>query len=266
MQRQAAAVLYFVLGTNIVAADQLCSSFNLATCIKRCDDVLGLTTLMNIYCIASCRDNKYECVGGRQTVDNPYLNGLRTPPVSAEPIPKPTAPSFPTAIDRPVVAVPQLTDGVRSAFQSVDNKDIDGQDFQTLKNVDLQSCISVCSVEPRCQGYSFDKWNRYCFLKSNMKLLRLDPRSTSGIRPGLSVPPPASDAVQIERHRGKTFPGTGYRTFKMSELGCVSACRQESNCVAYTYQTDERHCHLFSSADEYFSATLSNSGLKTQSK
>jgi tetratricopeptide (TPR) repeat protein len=142
-------------------------------------------------------------------------------------------------------------------YRTEDNRDLNGDDLRTIKDTDLRNCLSACSNEQRCQAVSFDKWNRYCFLKSTMMSLRLDPRSISMIREGLSSPTVASSTIQMERYRGKGFPGAGYKTVANSQFdSCEMACKQDQMCVAFTFQKDERTCHLFQTTGEYSANTL----------
>jgi hypothetical protein len=155
--------------------------------------------------------------------------------------------------------------GAQLAYNAYDNRDMDGGDLTTLKNVDLASCISACKSESECQAYSFDKWNRYCFLKSSVGSLRLDPRSTTGIRQGLATPPTAAGPITMVRYRGKLFPGTGYRTLDRAQFdSCESTCKQEQSCVAFTFQKSEQRCQLFNTTGEYFANSQTDSGVKTQ--
>jgi parallel beta-helix repeat protein len=151
------------------------------------------------------------------------------------------------------------------AYSVYDSHDVDGGDLSTLRKTDLGSCIAACKAEPQCQAYSFDKWNRYCFLKSGIDALRLDPRSITGIRQDLPTPSAASDPINMERYRGKVFPGDGYKTIAHTQFEtCQSTCNQEQACVAFTFEKKNQLCHLFDTTGEYFANSQTDSGIKRQ--
>jgi PAN domain-containing protein len=153
----------------------------------------------------------------------------------------------------------------RLTYTSLDNRDLSGRDLMILKDSDLQRCASACNSESSCQGYSFDRWNRYCFLKSEIDVLLVDPRSTSGIREHVQTPPMASVPTKMERFRGRMFPGAAYKAppFLSFEL-CEAACKQEEACIAFTFRKDVRVCQMFNKTGQYFGNSLADSGIKRQ--
>jgi PAN domain len=168
-----------------------------------------------------------------------------------------------TAIQKTTTAVPSATPITN--YNVHINRDLEGGDIETLKNIELQSCVSACRTNLQCRAYSFDNWNRYCFLKSAMGTLRLDPRSITGIREDLPAPPTATSAIIMERYRSKAFPGAGYKTLGVAQWEtCQTACRNEASCVAYTFKTNDQRCYLFDRTGEYFPDNLANSGGKRQ--
>lgn len=151
-------------------------------------------------------------------------------------------------------------------FRSYQNRDLDGGDIAKLRDVGAENeCADACRRNAQCRAYSFDKWNRYCFLKSSVSALRLDPRSITGVRGDLPAPPAASAAIRMERHRGRSFPDTGYRTVAAGQLEtCEATCRNEESCVAYTFRKAGGLCRLYAVADEYMPDAGSDSGAKVQ--
>lgn len=150
-------------------------------------------------------------------------------------------------------------------YTSLDNRDLWGGDLTILKDSDLQRCVSACNSESSCRGYSFDKWNRYCFLKSEIGVLLVDPRSTSGVREHVQIPPMASSPLKMERFRGRMFPGAAYKEPSFSSFeSCEAGCRQEEACIAFTFRKNDRICQLFSSTGEYLANSLADSGIKRQ--
>jgi hypothetical protein len=114
------------------------------------------------------------------------------------------------------------------------NRDLRGDDLATLKNINASACESACAANTDCKGYSFDNWNSYCFLKSSVGSLRLEPRSTTGVRQGL--PPPDNE----------------------------EQCSDDQSCVAFTFDKKAQSCRMFESPTEYVTTRTSDSGAKRQ--
>ena len=150
-------------------------------------------------------------------------------------------------------------------YTTYDNHDLFGNDFRTIRGIDLLSCVSACRQESQCQAYSFDKWNRFCFLKSDVDELRIDPRSISGVRLGAPTPAISSIPISMERYRDKYFPGSGYKSITNSSVDiCETACQSESACLAFSFQKAAHRCQLFDNTGEYFSNKGVDSGAKRQ--
>jgi hypothetical protein len=246
---------------------QNCPSFNFDECLNACDRKLGAANPDNLGCAQLCKQSKDNCSAGRPPVDNPYLRegSAPSPPDDAKTAPSLAPSTPPPPAPRPAVTAPPPTNNPAQTFRTEDNQDIDGTDLGKFKNTDLEACASACNGESQCQAYSFDKWNRYCFLKSALTSRRLDPRSTTGIRRDVPTPPTAPEAVQMERYRGKVFPGAGYKATVIARFeSCELTCQQDRACVAYTFQKADQLCRLFSSTGEYFANAQTDSGVKRQ--
>jgi hypothetical protein len=121
-----------------------------------------------------------------------------------------------------------------------------------LRDMDMPACAASCSKNSQCQAFSYDKWNRACFLKTAITALRLDPKSMSGIRKGLAIPPTVDDQARMYVYRNKSFPGDGFNTSRArSSADCARSCEQNLSCVAYTYYKQTELCRLFKTADKY---------------
>jgi hypothetical protein len=152
----------------------------------------------------------------------------------------------------------------RRTFSTYQNRDLSGGDSQRMNDLDHLSCIASCRSDTKCVAYSYDKWNRWCFLKSTVDVLRIEPRSVTGIRGDVGAPQISSDPVIMERYRGKIFRGSGYSTINGSFESCESECKGAPNCIAFTFVKATRRCTLFGETGEYFSGAANDSGAKTQ--
>jgi len=151
------------------------------------------------------------------------------------------------------------------SFIPYQNKDINGGDFQRLNNLDFPACKSACKSDSKCIAYSFDRWNSVCFLKSTIGPLRIEPRSTTGVRWDMQAPGSVDEPLIMQRYRGRTFPGNGYSSSHLgSSESCENTCKNASECIAYSFIKAPRRCKLFSDTGEYFSDNRVDSGVKIQ--
>jgi hypothetical protein len=169
------------------------------------------------------------------------------------------------SLAKEVPAVAEYHKDVRQDFASYDNYDLVGTDIRELRNTDLTGCAAACETDRRCVGYSFDKWNRYCFLKSGTRLFRLEPNTTSGLRPDAPKPTLASAPVTMQRYRNKAFPYGGQETRRADSLDeCEARCAQDTACVALTFFKASQQCRLMHSTGEYFPDPRADSSIKRQ--
>jgi hypothetical protein len=150
-------------------------------------------------------------------------------------------------------------------YKTLNNRDINGGDYRTVARVDLNTCVTECRANVQCQAFSYDKWNRWCFLKTNLSDLLLDPRSVTGIRQGLSTPRTSSIQARIKPYRNKIFLGDGYKSVAArSYETCERSCQDDLSCVVFTFLKNENRCKFFRLAGEYFPDTKGDSGVKSQ--
>jgi len=150
-------------------------------------------------------------------------------------------------------------------FISHANFDLVGTDLRRANGIDHNQCQTLCQSEIQCRAYTFDKWNRWCFLKSAVRALRLDPKYVSAIKNGTSKPPPSSVSITIERYRNKAFPWSGQEAHKTDTVEqCEARCKDATSCVAFTYFKQTKLCRLMAETGEYFSDPNADSGVKRQ--
>jgi PAN domain len=151
------------------------------------------------------------------------------------------------------------------AYKTLTNRDISGGDRRTLTQVDMSACVAACRSDAECRAFSYDKWNRYCFLKSSLSKLYLEPRSITGIRQDVPVPETENKPARIDHYANRIFLGDGYRSASASSYeSCRSARAGDSSCVVTTFLKDENRCKFFNSTGEYFRNEKADSGVKTQ--
>lgn len=53
-------------------------------------------------------------------------------------------------------------------FSLIAGSDFPGGDYSTLKNIDLTQCANDCAKQAQCNGFTYNKIARWCFLKSTI--------------------------------------------------------------------------------------------------
>lgn len=177
-------------------------------------------------------------------------------------LPETAAPQMSAAVEKP-----KETARKNAGFQKFNNTDIAGRDIGSRKGGSLDACAASCGSDNRCLAYTYDRWNRWCFLKSSALSRSVSAKAVSGILSSSKTPPSASSRVEIRRYRGKAFPGRGYRaTTTGAAEACEALCGSEAQCTAFTFRAKGGKCELYKSADEYQSDRAAFSGAKFQAE
>lgn len=150
-------------------------------------------------------------------------------------------------------------------FSMFENNDVTGREIARHKGLDEAACAAACAGDGQCAAYTYDKWNKWCFLKGTVTGLRIEPRAVSGVRPELGEPPRSDRPVDLLRYRGRHFPGRGYASLYAPGMeACEQLCRADGHCMGYTHYASENRCEVFSSLGEYFPRSGADSGAKMQ--
>ncbi|RUV63268.1 MAG: hypothetical protein EOS25_08440 [Mesorhizobium sp.] len=121
------------------------------------------------------------------------------------------------------------------------------------------------SADAWCRAYTFDAWNRKCFLKGATGQLLANARATSGVLSSLTTPTSSGANMYFEYFNNKAFPGDGFRVLSaQSRDECGSECWDLNQCAAFSFTASQRRCVLFDQPGEYSSSRGSNSGAKRQ--
>jgi hypothetical protein len=164
-----------------------------------------------------------------------------------------------------VSTAPISTPVQRGAFKTYDNYDLVGGDLRKLQGIEHQACSSACSEEPVCKTYSYDKWNRYCYLKNEARSLTFDASSITGVRSSIGEPAISDAKLRMERRLAKKFSGEQFRSpYKTSLELCESVCADNTKCLGYTFAKKESSCQLLQSITTFFTDQNTTSAFKTQ--
>jgi PAN domain len=164
-------------------------------------------------------------------------------------------------------------------FEWKHNRDLFGSDIVAVNNrpgipgASLEGCAKICNSVPACQGFSYDKWRGWCFLKGGMKpgadgrlsTSVLDAMSILGIKkPG--VLPAVSNAQPIfSLVRNRSFPDTPYLSGQAADFDmCKSNCQGDLKCVAFSFVKDKGTCKRFNLTKGHNPDVTADSGYKRQ--
>jgi PAN domain len=151
-------------------------------------------------------------------------------------------------------------------FVTTDNADIFGGDYQRTERSDLKTCAASCESDARCKAFSYDKWNRVCFLKGQVGSLLLEPSSVTGVRAGTEIRRAAS-TVQVEKQTNRSFVGKVSATKASANFQeCQRLCltMSEAECVTFSYIKAGNECRLYSSVEGHNARSGIESGVKRQ--
>jgi hypothetical protein len=151
------------------------------------------------------------------------------------------------------------------SFYTYDNFDMTGSDTRKLVKVAHAVCATACERDRSCRAYSYDKWNKWCYLKSGTNSLTLDPSSISGVKLGTKQPVASPEIIRIDPRGSKRLVGSAYNSLKIPSLDqCSSNCRESARCLGYTFVQVTQICDLFSEVGSIAANTGARSGIKTQ--
>ncbi|WP_426422561.1 PAN domain-containing protein [Bradyrhizobium genosp. A] len=150
-------------------------------------------------------------------------------------------------------------------FRPYNNVDMYGGDIAVIRKIELSDCEAACRADSNCIAYSYDKWNKSCYPKSEFRELLLDARSITALKGDAPVPISSRNRVHFDRYRNKGFPKQPQqsRTAQSFEQ-CEAMCGLADWCAALTFYRSTHECQLLQTTDEYFSNLDAYSAAKSQ--
>lgn len=153
-----------------------------------------------------------------------------------------------------------------ASFSRFINRDLTSNSIASMAAQDIDQCETMCrSTSSSCRAYTYDAWNRKCFLKGETGQLLMNARAISGVISDLGTPSSSGAPVHIEYFNGKAFSGSGFRVLASPNRdACGNECWNIEQCVAFGFTNSQRRCVLFDQPGEYFSSRGTDSGAKRQ--
>ncbi len=192
----------------------------------------------------------------------PTLPNPLTPGASSNP-PNPPPPTT------HIAANPPLSD-----YRTRDNRDIWLSDILLpdgnigMRNVDIDECAKQCTGNSRCLGFSFDRWNKTCYLKSKVSDSILDPHSVIAVKKPAEIPKVSQQAAVIEILRDRRMKGPTKTSKIVANFpACKSACEGEIKCIAFNFLKESGrsdNCELYQLVSDHVRDASVDSGYKRQ--
>ena len=150
-------------------------------------------------------------------------------------------------------------------FTQFQKRDLGGGDYDVARETNLDACARRCQTEDLCRAYTFDRWNRMCFLKTTSTgALRLEPRSVTGVTSTIGTTDFVGDAI-IEKRRRKAFPDPPYSRVSAAAFDeCAAMCLSEARCGGFNFQASSGRCSLIDWPSEYTDSASNDLGFKIQ--
>ena len=119
-----------------------------------------------------------------------------------------------------------------------------GNDYTSFRARGLSDCMGACRKDHRCRAYTFDTRNDSCYLKDRVNSSQRNEAMVTGYKredgDGYD-----DDDYDLTEERGYDRRGSDYTSFRARGLSdCMSACRKDGRCRAYTYDTRNDACYL----------------------
>lgn len=176
----------------------------------------------------------------------------------------PAAPLAPAAPAPAATAAPAVAGPQGRSFTIYTGRDMEGGDYHKERGIPLDRCESLCKKDSRCQAFSYDAWNRYCFLKASVNPLRLEPRNITSVIEGASVSYDEREPI-IQRRAQKAFPNAPYLQANAQSYGdCSQRCLKDRRCEAFNFHLLARRCGLIEKPSEYTDDRAADLGIKVQ--
>lgn len=127
-------------------------------------------------------------------------------------------------------------------FQTINNFDVIGFDYRTLPSVSQAQCQAACEADNACHATTYNKKERYCFLKNDAAIVVANSDALAYVSSDLT------DKVIVSTFRvssGKDIAGGDYKRIRNSSfLGCYVQCETDPQCRAFAFVRQYADCWM----------------------
>lgn len=161
-------------------------------------------------------------------------------------------------------ALNPLPESPRRDFQRIVGRDLNGKVVDTLRGVTEQNCLSSCRKLDQCSAATYDRWNRFCFLKSDSDTLSFNSKADSFVVADMVDRLKRSQAArQLHVIKNKAFHDRPNRTVAVQHVkSCASECEASDACIAFHFANES--CSLFKRPSVYSDRIGYHIGIYTQ--
>lgn len=139
-----------------------------------------------------------------------------------------------------------------SAFTILPNTDLDGEQITRIPANNMMKCRDLCSINAKCESFTFDKWNGVCFLKNQTRNTFVQAKTISGRRSNLPPTVASTSPIQFSRYHNKSFYDKPYKQGSSRTFDeCQRVCRFDNICIALSYKESSETCFLFDNVNAY---------------
>lgn len=127
-------------------------------------------------------------------------------------------------------------------FQRVDNYDVIGFDYQAVRSVSQLQCQQACEADSSCRATTYNKKERFCFLKNDAALLVANSDALAHVADEIAGRVMVSTFTIAA---GKDMAGGDYKRIRNSNfIGCYAECELDSQCRAFAFVRQYSDCWL----------------------
>lgn len=137
---------------------------------------------------------------------------------------------------------PILPNTVSKSLRFADGYDIIGFDFLQFADASVASCEDACLLEQRCVALTYNKRERYCFLKDDALLLVRNDSAISAYAPAKAQDTILSNLTVVSDY--DSIGGDYAKIDNTQFVPCLVACIQEDRCRAFAYVRKRNQCWL----------------------
>ncbi|WP_316233784.1 PAN domain-containing protein [Bradyrhizobium sp. SZCCHNPS2010] len=136
------------------------------------------------------------------------------------------------------------------------------------RNVDLDECARQCDNRNECVAFAYDRWNRSCYSKSEIKQSIIDPHSLIAVKKPGDLPSVSQKTPEMVILRNKRMHGDVTSSAKVADYkACSSVCEGNIQCVTFNFlkrATDADNCQMFKLSKDYADDSAVDAGYKRQ--
>lgn len=127
-------------------------------------------------------------------------------------------------------------------FRTVKGHDAIGFDYKTLRSISLDQCQKICVEDKSCNAATYNKKERFCFLKNDAALIVGNADAVTYIEEKITSRVIISTFVMAS---GRDMVGGDYRAVRNTNfIGCYLECEADRQCRAFAYVRKQKQCWL----------------------